>query len=144
MYVRKRQWSHYLGIIFLIKTMISVFLCVEITTLQFLKFSITATLYVFMSLPCMTSPSFTLRIFIGWFMNKHRKYSRMNVCILLSCFRYLLSFIWLLSWFRLSHSNFEIWYIFQIHLQKRICFTLTLSYLGNVSFATITMAVNSP
>ena len=46
MYDRKRQCSHYLEIIFLIETMISVFKCVFITTLKLLKFSITATSYV--------------------------------------------------------------------------------------------------
>ena len=143
MYVKKRKCSHYLGIIFLIKTMISVFQCVAITTLKLLKLSITATPYILMSLPCMTSSSFTLRLFIGWFGHKYRKFSRMNVWIWLFCFKYLLSFTLLLFWFWRSDSNSEIWYWFQIHLTKKTCCTLTPSYLGNVSFATVTMAVNS-
>ena len=118
MYVRKRQCSHYLGIIFLIKTTISVFQCVAITTLKLLKFSITATPYVLMSLPCMTSSSFTLRLFIGWFRHKYQRFSRTTVWIWLFCFKFLLSFIVLVFCFRCSDSNSEIWYLFKIHLTK--------------------------
>ena len=42
MYVRKRKCSHYLGITLLIKSMISVFIFLVITTLIRLKFSIAA------------------------------------------------------------------------------------------------------
>ena len=119
MYVSKRQCSHYSGIFFLIKTMIFVFLCVAIATLKLLRFSITATPYGLMSLPCMASPSFTLILFIGWFRHKYRKFGRTSVWIWLFCFKYLLSFILFLFWFRRSDSNSEIWYIFQIHFTKK-------------------------
>ena len=119
MYVRKLQYYHYLGITFLIKTMISVFLFVVIPTLIKLKLSIAATLYVTMSLLCMTSSSFTLRLFIGWFRHNYWKYSRTTVWIWLLCFKYLLSFILLVLWFWRSDSNSEIWYILQIHLTKK-------------------------
>ena len=115
MYARKRQYYNYLGIIFLIKTMIYVFLFVVFTTLIRLKFPITATPNVIISLPCMTSSSFTLRLFMGWFRLKYRKYSRTTVWIGLLCFKDLLSFISLVFWFRRSDSNFEIWYILQIN-----------------------------
>ena len=95
--------------------MISVFLCVVITTLKRLKFSITATPYVLMSLPCMTSSSFTLILFIGWFRHKYRKFSRTTVWIWWFSFNYLLSFILLVFLFRRSDSNSDIWYLFQIH-----------------------------
>ena len=98
--------------------MISVFLFVVITTFIRLKFSITATTYVMMSLPCMTSSSFILRFFIRWFSHKYRKFSRTTVLLLLLCFKYLLSFILLLFWFWRFDSNSEIWYIFQIHFTK--------------------------
>ena len=119
MYARKRQFYHYLGIIFLIKTMISIFLFVAITTLIRFKLSINATPYVMMSLLYMTSSNFTLRLFIGWFMNNYRNYSRTIVWILLLCFKYLPSFILLVFWFRRSDSNSEIWYILQIHFTKK-------------------------
>ena len=119
MYARKRQFYHYLGIIFLIKIMISVFIFMVITTLKRLKFPITATPYVLMSLKFMASSSFTLILFIGWFRHKYRKYSCMTVWIWLLCFKYLPSFILLVFWFRSSDSNSEIRYIFQIHLTKK-------------------------
>ena len=117
MYVRKLQCSHYLRIMFLIKTIISFFLYVVITTPKRLKFSIAATLYVLMSLPCITSSSFTLILFIGRFIHKHRKFSCTTVWILLLCFKYLLSFILSVFWFRCYELNSEIWYIF--HFTKR-------------------------
>ena len=129
--------------IFLIKTMISVFLCVVITTLKRLMFSITATPYVLMSLPCMTSSSFTLILFIGWFRHKYRKFICMTVWILLLCFNYSMSFILLVFWFRRYDSSYEIWYISNTFHKKNFC-KLTPSYLGNVSFVTIAMTVNSP
>ena len=116
--MRKRQCSHYLENIFLIKNMMSVILCVAITTLKLLKFVITTTMYVLMSLPCMTSSSFTLRLFIGWFSNNYFKFSHVNVSIWLFCLKYLLCFILLIFWFRRSDLNSEIWYIFQIHFTK--------------------------
>ena len=61
----------------------------------------------------------------------------------LFCFKYLLSFILLVFLFRRFDSNSEIWYLFQTHLKKKCC-TLIPSYFGNVSFATVTMAANSP
>ena len=97
-----------------------------------------------MLLPCMTSSSFTLRFFIGWSRHKYRKYSRTTVWIWLLCFKYVLYFILLVFWFRRSDSNSIILYILQIHLRKRDFRTLNPSYLGNVSFATFTMAVNLP
>ena len=119
MYARKRQWYHSLGITFLVKTMISVFLFVVITSFIRLKFSITATPYVMILLPCMTSSSFTLIFFIAWFRHKHRNYSLTTVWIWLLCFKYLLSFILLVFWFRRSDSNSEFWYILQIHFTKK-------------------------
>ena len=121
MYVRKRKYYHYLGINFLIKTMIYVFMFVVITTFISLKFSITATPYIniIMSLPCMTLSSFTLRLFIGWFMHKYQKYSRTTVLIWLFCFKYLLSFILLVFLFWRSDSNDEFWYILWIHFTKK-------------------------
>ena len=115
MYVRKGRCYHYLEILFLIKTIIYVFLCVVITTLKGLKFSINATLYLLMSLPCMTSSSFTLRLFIGLFRHKYQNFSRTNVWIWILCLKCLLSFILLIFWFRRSDSISEIWYILQIH-----------------------------
>ena len=115
MYVNKLKYYHYLGINLLIKTMISVFIFVVITALIRFKFSITATPNVIISFPCMTSSSSTLRLFIGWFRHKYRKYNRTAVWIWLLCFKYLLSFILLVFWFRRSDSNSEIWYILQIH-----------------------------
>ena len=115
MYARKRQYYHYLGISFLIKTMISFFLFVVITTLIRLKFSITATPNVIMSLPCMTSSRFTLRLFIRWFRHKYRNYSRTTVWVWLLCFKYLLSFILLVFWFQRSDSHSEMRYILQMH-----------------------------
>ena len=97
--------------------MIYVVLFVVITTLIRLNFSITATPYVVMSLPCMMSSSFSLRLIIGWFRHKYRKYSRTTAWIWLLCFKYLLSFILLLFWFQRSDSNSEIWYILQIHFK---------------------------
>ena len=79
MYERKQQCSHYLGIIFLIKTMFSVFRYVVITTLKLLKFPIIATSYVLTSLPCMISLIFTLRLFIGLFSHNYHKFSRTTV-----------------------------------------------------------------
>ena len=134
MYTRKGKCYHYLGITFLIKTMISVFLFVVIATIIRLKLSITATPYVMMPLPCMTSSSFTLRLFIGWFRHKYQKYSRTTFWILLLCFKYLLSFILLVFWFRRSDSNSEIWYILQTHFTKKKLWYSDPSYLGNVSF----------
>ena len=115
MYVRKRQYYHHLGIILLIKTMISIFLFVVITTFIRMKFSITTTQNVMMSLPCMTLSSFTLRLFIGLFRIKYQNYSRTTVWIGLLYFKYLLYFILLVFWFRRSDSNSEIWYNLQIH-----------------------------
>ena len=99
--------------------MIYVFLFVVITTLIRVKFCTTTRPYVMMSLPYMTSSSFTLRLFIGWFRHKYLKYSCTTVWILLLCFKYLLSFILLVFWFRRSNSNSEIWYILQIHFTKK-------------------------
>ena len=124
--------------------MISVFTFVLITTLIRLTLSITATIYVMMSLPCMTSSSFTLILFIGLFRHKYRKYIRTTVCIWLLCYKYLLYFILLVFWFWCSDSNSENWYILQIHLRKRNFGTLNLSYLNNENFYTATMYVNSP
>ena len=45
-----------------------------------------------MSLPYMTSSSFTLILFIGLFRHNYRSFSRTTVCIWLFCFKYLLSF----------------------------------------------------
>ena len=129
---------------FLIKTIISVFQCVAITTLKLLKFSITATSYVLMSLPCMISSSFTLRLFIGWFGHKYKKFSCMTVWIWLFCFKYLLSFILLVFWFWRSASISEIRYLFQINFTKTKLCAQTPSCLGNVSLATLAMSVNSP
>ena len=64
MYKRKRKYSHYLGMSYVIKIMISVFQCVVLTTLKILKFYITATSYVLMSLLCMTSSMFILRFLL--------------------------------------------------------------------------------
>ena len=119
MYVRKLQCYHYLGIIFLIKTIISDFLFVVINTITRLKFSNIATLPVLMLLPCMTSSSFILRLFIGWFSHKYQNFSRTNVWIWLLCFKYLMYFILLVFWFRCYESNSEIWHIFQIHITKK-------------------------
>ena len=119
MYVRNWQCSNYLGTIFLIETTIYVFICVLMTKLKLLKLSITSTPYVLISLPCMASPSFTLILFIGWFRHIYSKFSRMTIWIWLFCFKYLLSFILLVFWFRRSDSNSEIWYIFQIHLTEK-------------------------
>ena len=120
MYVRKRQYYHHLGIILLIKTMISVFLSVVITTIIRLKFSNTTTPNIMMSLPCMTSSRFTLRLFIGWFRHKYRNYSRTTVWIWLLCFKYLLYFILLVFWFWRFDSYSEIWCILQIHFTIRL------------------------
>ena len=118
MYLRKRHCYHYLGITFLIKTMISVFLFLVIATFIRLKFYIKSTPYVMMSLPCMTLSSFTLRLFIGWFRHKYQKYIHTTVWVFLLCSKYFVSFILLVFWFRRSDSNFEIWYILQIHFTK--------------------------
>ena len=99
--------------------MFSVFLFVFITTLIRLKFSITTTPYIRMSLPCLTSSSFTLIFFIGWFRHKYWKYSHTTVWIWLLCFKCLLSYILLVFSIRRSDSNSEIWYILQIHLTKK-------------------------
>ena len=48
-------------------------------------------------------------------------------------FEYLLYFILLLFWFQSSDSISAINSYFRISFQKRISFTLTLSYFGNVS-----------
>ena len=85
------------------------------TTLIRLKFSITSTPNVMMSLRCMTSSSHTLRLFIGRFRRKYQKYSRTPVWIWLLCFKYLLYFVIVLFWFRYSESYSGIWYILQIH-----------------------------
>ena len=119
MYVRKRQCSHYLGILFLIKTMISVFQCVVITTLNRLKFSIAATSYELMSLPCMTSSIFTMRLLIGWFRHKYQKFIRTTVWIWIFCFKYLLSFILLVFWFRRFYLISKIWCLFQIRFTRK-------------------------
>ena len=119
MYVRKWKCFHYLGNIFLIKTMISVFQCAKTIALKYLKFSVTAISYVLMSLPCMISSSFTQRFFMGWCRHKYQKFSPKTVWIWLFCFKYLLSFILLVFWYRRSDSNSEIWYILQIHFTKK-------------------------
>ena len=119
MYVRKQQCYHYLGMIFLIKTMSSVFQCVEITTLKLLKLSITTMPYVLMLLTCMNLSSFILGLFIGWFRHRYREFSRTTAWIWLFCFKYLWFFILLVFWFRRSDSNSEIWYLFQIHFKKK-------------------------
>ena len=119
MYVRKRQCYHNLVIGFLIKTMISIFLYVVITTLIRFKLSITATPYVRMLLPSVTLSSFTLRLSIGWFRHKYWKYGRTTVLIWLLCFKYLLYFILWVFWLWRSDLNDEIWYILQIHFTKK-------------------------
>ena len=99
--------------------MIYVFQYVVITTLKWLRFSITATPYVLTSLPCMTLSSFTLRLFIWWFRHKYRNFSRTTVWIWLFCFKYLLSFILLVFLFLRSDSISRIWYLFQICFTKK-------------------------
>ena len=108
-----------------------------------MKFYITATSYVLMSLPCMPSSFFKLRFFIGWFGHKYQKFSRTNVWIWLFCFKYLLFYILSVFLFLRSDSISEIWYLFQIHLRKRNRCTQTPSYLGNLSVASVAMSVNS-
>ena len=81
-----------------------------------------STTYVLMSLPCMTSSSFILRLFIGWFRHKYQNFSRTTVCIWLFCFKYLLPFILLVFWLRRSDSSSSIWYIFQIHFYEKVTF----------------------
>ena len=113
MYVKKRQCSYYLGIIFLIKIMISVSQCVAITTLKLLRFYITATPYILMSLPCMTSSSFTLILFIGWFRHKYRKFSCTIVwswlifqkCIVFYFISILIPMFWFKFWNLIYISN---------------------------------------
>ena len=72
-------------------------------------------LYVLISLPCMTSSSFTLRLFIGYFRHKYWKFIYTAVWIWLLYLKYLLSFILLLFWFQCSDSHSKIWYIFQMY-----------------------------
>ena len=98
--------------------MISIFLCVVVTTLKWLEFYITPTLYILISLPCTTSSILSLRLFIVWIRHKYRKFSRTTVWIGLFCFKYLISFILLVFLFRHSDSIYEIWYLFQIHFTK--------------------------
>ena len=68
----------------------------------------------------------------------------MTFWIGLFCFKYLLSFILLVfdSDVLIQILKFDIYLKF--NLRKRNCCTLTPSYSGNVSFSTVTMAVNSP
>ena len=114
--------------------MISFFLFLFITTLIRLKFSITFTSYVMMSLPCMTSSSFTLTFFIGWFRHNYRKYSHTTVWIWLLCFKYLLSVILLVFWFQRCDSNAEIWYILQIHFTEKKLWYADPQLLKNCKF----------
>ena len=72
-----------------------------------------------MSLACMTSATFSLRLFIRLFRHKYQKYSCMTFWIWLLCFKYLLSFVLLVFWFQCYDSNSEIWYILQINFTKK-------------------------
>ena len=144
MYARKWQYYQYLGITYLIKTMISVFLFVVITIFIRLKFYINSMPYVMISLPCMTSSIFTLRLFIGWFRYKYWKYSRTTIWIWFLSVRYLVSFILLIFYSGVLIQILKFNIFFKYILRKRNFCTLTPSYLGNVSFETVTMAVNSP
>ena len=78
LYERKYQCHHYLGIFFLIETMISVSKYVVITIIIFLSYPLPpcAWSYVLMSLPCMASSILTLIFFIGWYRYKYRGFSR--------------------------------------------------------------------
>ena len=98
--------------------MISFFQFVVITTLKLMKLSITYTLYVLMSLPCMTSSSLTLRLFIVWFRHKYWKFSRTTVWVWLFYFKSLI-FLILVFWFWRSNSISDIWYLFLINFTKK-------------------------